>query len=225
MLTLMIANKKYSSWSLRPWLLLKYFKVLFEEQMILLDRPDTKEKIFRASPTGKVPVLIDGEIKVWETLAIMEYINDTLDIPVWPEDKKPRALARALAAEMHAGFMGFRSACPMNFGKKYAYRDRGHKVNQDVERICSLIREERSLYGKQGSFLFGDFSAVDAMYVPVLSRLETYSFPLSEDVLNYQKTMLALPAYQEWQDAARKEPWIVAEDEVDDIPLVDYMKS
>src|ERR671921_2959613 len=121
--TLVIANKLYSSWSLRPWLLLRQFGVAFDEILIPLDLPDTKAQVLKHSPAGKVPILIDGDVTVWESIAIMEHVGDAYGAPVWPADLKARAMARSVAAEMHAGFMGLRSTCPMNLGKKYASKD------------------------------------------------------------------------------------------------------
>src|SRR5215208_4155889 len=130
--TLVLANKLYSSWSLRPWLLLKQLGIPFEEIVIPLDTPTSKADILKHSPAGKVPILIDGEVRVWESIAIMEYAADAFGAPVWPQDRAARAMARAVAAEMHAGSQALRSACPMNLGKTYSERDRGVGVAQDV---------------------------------------------------------------------------------------------
>jgi glutathione S-transferase len=127
--TLVIGNKLYSSWSMRPWLLLKQLGIRFDEVLIPLDQPDTKQNILAHSPAGKVPILIEGDIAVWESIAIMDHVGETYeDAEVWPRDPHARAMARSVAAEMHAGFTGLRSACPMNLGKKFAERDRGPAV-------------------------------------------------------------------------------------------------
>lgn len=214
--TLVIANKCYSSWSLRPWLLMKQLRVAFDEILIPLDLPDTKEKVLKHSPAGKVPILIDGDVTVWESLAIMEYVGEAFSAPVWPEDRAARAMARSVAAEMHAGFQGLRSACPMNLGRKYAPKDRGAAVARDVARFSDIVRQARDRFGAQGPFLFGAFSAADAMYAPLATRLDTYSIVLDPETRAYVDAVLALPAFQEWRAAALQESWIVDADEVDE---------
>ena len=223
--TLVIANKCYSSWSLRPWLLMKQLGVAFDEITIPLDLPDTKEKVLRHSPAGKVPILIDGDVTVWETIAIMEYVGEAYGVPVWPEDRKARAMARAVAAEMHSGFSALRSACPMNLGRKYAQRDRGEAVARDVARFGEIVHQARERFGAGGPFLFGLFSAADAMYAPLVTRLDTYSIPLDATTRAYADAILALPAFQDWRSAALKEEWIVAADEVDEEAVEDYRKA
>jgi glutathione S-transferase len=223
--TLVIANKLYSSWSLRPWLLLRQFGIAFDEILIPLDLPDTKERVLKHSPAGKVPILVDGDATVWESIAIMEYAGDALAAPVWPQDRAARAMARSVAAEMHAGFSALRSACPMNLGKKYAARDRGEAVARDVARFSGIVRQARERFGEGGPFLFGAFSAADAMYAPLVTRLDTYSFDLDDTTRAYADAILALPAFQEWRLAALKETWIVEADEVDEEPVEDYRKA
>jgi glutathione S-transferase len=213
---LVIANKCYSSWSLRPWLLMKQLGVAFEEIMIPLDLPDTKEKVLKHSPAGKVPILIDGDVTVWESIAIMEHVGEAYGAPVWPEARKARAMARSVAAEMHAGFQALRGACPMNLGKKYASRDRGEAVARDVARFTEIVQQSREQFGGGGPFLFGAFSAADAMYAPLATRLDTYSFALDAQTRDYVDAILSLPAFQEWRNAALKESWIVDADEVDE---------
>jgi glutathione S-transferase len=218
--TLVIANKLYSSWSLRPWLLLRTLNIPFEEILIRLGEPDTRSLILRHSPAGKVPVLIDGDIAVWETLAIAEYAAERWpDAGVWPADWAARALARAISSEMHAGFGALRSACPMNLGKRFASRDRGEAVMADVARIAALWRDARHRFGAGGPFLFGQFSAADAMYAPVVTRFETYAIPVDPETRAYMDAVLALPSFGEWRDAALKETWVYGEDEVDEEPL------
>jgi glutathione S-transferase len=223
--TLVIANKLYSSWSLRPWLLLKQFGIPFDEILIPLDLPDTKQKVLKHSPAGKVPILVDGEATVWESIAIMEYAGDALGAPVWPQDRAARAMARSVAAEMHAGFFALRSACPMNLGKKYAAKDRGEAVARDVARFSEIVRQARERFGKGGPFLFGAFSAADAMYAPLVTRLDTYSVDLDATTRAYADAILALPAFREWRAAALQETWIVDADEVDEEPVEDYRKA
>ncbi|MBL0403114.1 glutathione S-transferase family protein [Microvirga aerilata] len=220
--TLVIANKTYSSWSLRPWLLMKQLGVAFDEITIPLDQPDTREKVLKHSPAGKVPILIDGDVTVWESISIMEYVGEAYGAPIWPEDRKARAMARSVAAEMHAGFQALRSACPMNLGKKYAQRDRGEAVARDVARFSGIVRDARGLFGAGGPFLLGAFSAADAMYAPLATRLDTYSVPLDATTRSYVDAILSLPAFQEWRSAAMKEAWIVEADEVDEEPIENY---
>jgi glutathione S-transferase len=223
--TLVIANKCYSSWSLRPWLLMKQLGVAFDEITIPLDLPDTKEKVLKHSPAGKVPILIDGEVTVWESISIMEHVGEAYGAPVWPENREARAMARSVAAEMHAGFSALRSACPMNLGKRYALRDRGEAVAQDVARFTAIVREARERFGADGPFLFGTFSAADAMYAPLATRLDTYSIALDAATRTYVDAILSLPAFQEWRSAALKEEWVVPADEVDEDAIENYRKA
>jgi len=217
--TLVIANKLYSSWSLRPWLLLKELGVRFDEIVIPLDTPTTKAEIRKHSPAGKVPILIDGEVTVWESIAILEYAADAFGVPVWPQDRAARAMARAVSAEMHAGFMALRSACPMNLGKRFGPRDRGEAVAQNVARFEEIVRDVRARFGQGGPFLFGAFSGADAMFAPLVTRLDTYSIPVSAQTRSYMDAILSLPSFQEWRAAALKEPWTIADDEVDESPV------
>jgi glutathione S-transferase len=218
--TLVIGNKLYSSWSLRPWLLLKQLGIAFDEVVIPLHQPDTKQKIREHSPAGKVPILIEGDIAVWESLAIMDHVGETYeDAEVWPRDPHARAMARSVAAEMHAGFTALRSACPMNLGKRFGERDRGPAVARDVARVTEIFQEARGRFGSGGPFLFGEFSAADAMYAPVVTRLDTYSVPVDPVSRDYMNGILALPAYKEWLEAALEEPWVLEFDEIDEEPI------
>jgi glutathione S-transferase len=218
--TLVIGNKLYSSWSLRPWLLLKQLGIAFDEVLIPLDRPDTKAAILKHSPAGKVPILIEGDIAVWESIAIMDHVGEAYeDAEVWPRDPHARAMARSVAAEMHAGFTALRRECPMNLGKRFGVRDRGEGVARDVARITEIFREARGRFGSGGPFLFGAFSAADAMYAPVVTRLDTYAIPVDPVSREYMNAILALPAFQEWRAAALDEPWVLDKDEVDEEPI------
>ena len=223
--TLVIANKCYSSWSMRPWLLLKQLGIAFDELTVPLDLPDTKARVLKHSPAGKVPILIDGDVTVWETIAIMEHVGEAYDAPVWPADRKARAMARSIAAEMHSGFSALRSACPMNLGKKFAQKDRGEAVARDVARFVEIVRQAREHFGAGGPFLFGAFSAADAMYAPLVTRLDTYSIALDATTRAYADAILILPAFQEWRSAAMEEEWIVEADEVDEEAIEDYRKA
>jgi glutathione S-transferase len=223
--TLVIANKVYSSWSLRPWLLMKQLGVAFEEILIPLDLPDTKARNLQHSPAGKVPILIDGDVTVWESLAIMEYVADAFGAPVWPLGREARAMARSVAAEMHSGFSHLRTHCPMNLGRKYATRDRGAGVAADVARFSDIVRQARERFGEGGPFLFGAFSAADAMFAPLATRLDTYSIPLDAGTRSYLDAVLSLPAFGEWRDAALRETWIVDHDEIDEEPIETYRNA
>jgi glutathione S-transferase len=223
--TLVIANKLYSSWSLRPWLLMKQLGMTFDEIVIPLDLPTTKAEVLKHSPAGKVPILIDGDLTVWETLAIMEYLYDAHRAPVWPSDMKARAMARSVSAEMHAGFSALRSACPMNLGKRYGSRDRGEAVARDVARFEEIVSQARDRFGQGGPFLFGAFCAADAMFAPLVTRIDTYSISTDEPTRAYMDAVLSLPAFREWRTAALQETWIVPSDEVDEEPIANYRKA
>lgn len=225
--TLLIANKCYSSWSMRPWLLMRQLGIAFDEVLIpfadAIGTPEWKAEVQRYSPAGKVPALVDGEIRVWDSLAILEYLAETHpELAVWPRDRAARATARAISAEMHSGFPALRQACPMNFGKKFARKDRGEAVARDVARVTAIWRDARDRFGGAGPFLFGAFSAADAMYAPVVSRFVTYSVPLDEVSGEYALAVLGLPSFEDWKRAALAEPWVVPEDEVDEEPLETY---
>jgi glutathione S-transferase len=214
---LIIGNKRYSSWSLRPWILMTHFGIPFEEQLILLDEATTAAQIRAVSPSGRVPCLIDGDVTVWESLAIIEYIADRFpELPIWPKDRQARAIARAISAEMHAGFAALRSACPMNLRRTFDWRDRGPGATADVARIEGLWRDARARFGAGGPFLFGAFSASDAMYAPVVLRLTGYAWPLSPDTRDYVDAMCDLPAMRAWASGAAEETAIVPSDELDE---------
>lgn len=222
---LVIGNKLYSTWSLRPWLLMRALNLPFEETLIPLYRDDSKAKLQQHSPSGKVPTLIDGDVIVWETLAIIEYLAERHPgANVWPREVHARAYARAISSEMHAGFSALRGACSMNLGKRFAARDRGPAVAADVARITEIFRDARARFGKEGPFLFGAFCAADAMYAPVVTRLDTYSIQVDETSRAYMDAVLGLPAFDEWRDAALKEKWIIASSEVDEKPLQVFLK-
>ena len=207
-LHLVVGNRLYSSWSLRASMLLRAFAIPFRETVIAMYRTDTRERMLAHGPTGKVPVLIDGDITVWESLAIMEYVADRFpDHSIWPADRAARAHARSAASEMHAGFTGLRSACPMNLTKRFECKDRGEDVESDVERLITLWREARERFGASGPFLYGAFSAADAMYAPVVTRLDTYSFDMPTDIREYMEAVLAHPAFLSWRDDAFGEEW------------------
>lgn len=214
---LALGNKLYSSWSLRAYILLKAFDITFEETVIAMYKDDTKERMLTFGPTGKVPVLTDGDVVVWESLAILEYVAETFpDKAIWPEDPAARAHARSAASEMHAGFMALRGACPMNLTAQFEPKDRGEEITKDVQRLEVLWGEARSRFGEGGPFLYGAFSAVDAMFAPVVTRLDTYQIEVSPDMRAYMDAVLAHPAFLAWKEDAFSEPWFLPHYEEDE---------
>lgn len=211
-LTLYLGNKNYSSWSFRPWIALEAAGVPFTDKVIPFDFAAGNPQFRTISPTGKVPVLHHGDIRVWESLAIIEYVAELFpDAGIWPKDRADRAKARAISMEMLSGFRALRNACPMNIRRKPGAIDLPDGVMEDVARIEAIWKDALARSG--GPFLFGDFSAADAMYAPVVNRLEIYCLTGDEAVLAYMARMKAHPAWQKWQAAALAEPWIVPEDE------------
>lgn len=223
---LVIANKLYSSWSLRPWILLRQLGLAFEEVLVPLHQPETAAAIRRYSPAGKVPVLVDGGVTVWDSLSIIEYAAERWpEAGIWPRDVAARALARSISAEMHSGFMGLRRACPMNLGKSFAGRDRGEQVAVDVARIEEIWADARRRFGEGGPFLFGAFTAADAMYAPVVTRLDTYGIEVGAGTRAYMDAILGSSAFGEWREAALRESWVVDADEVDEPALADHRRE
>ncbi len=213
-LKLVIANKAYSSWSLRPWLLLAAFHIPFEEVVIPLYHDDSKKKISKYSPTGKLPALVDDGVLIWDSIAIVEYIAELYPKKaIWPLDRAARAHARSLSAEMHAGFQALRTHCNTNFRrspKKLALSPViAEAVEADVKRIEQAWAGARKKFGGAGPFLFGAFCAADAMFAPVVNRLYAYDLPVSAATKAYMKTMLDMPAYRAWLADGAAEPWVI----------------
>ena len=204
---LVIGNKNYSSWSLRPWLALAQAGVAFEEKRIALDQAQTKAEILRHSPSGKVPCLIDGPLVVWDSLAICETANERYaGGALWPQDTDARARARSVSAEMHSGFSALRNECSMSCGQRVQLHRSSEALKQDLARIDQLWREGPRLFG--GPFLAGSqFTAVDAFFAPVVFRVQSYQLPLSAEAMAYQQRMLDLPSMREWYEAALGETW------------------
>jgi glutathione S-transferase len=224
-LKLIIGNKNYSSWSLRPWIAMKVAGIAFEEEIIPLYEPGSREQVLKYSPAGKVPVLIDGETRIWESLAILEYLSEKFPkAGLWPAEPRPRGLARAVASEMHAGFQALRKNCPMNLWLPVKKRPQPDDVMDNVKRIDALWNDCRSRFGQGGAFLFGPFGAADAMYAPVASRLHSYDIAVSAVSRAYIDAVLALPAFAEWRAAGLKETWIMQGNEPD-WPLVRGVKN
>lgn len=213
---LVIGNKNYSSWSLRPWMLLSMAGIPFTETVIPLDTPDTRRLIAEHSPAGRVPVLKHGRLAIWESLAIMEYLAEVFpEKYLWPKAVAARAMARAVANEMHAGFSNLRNACPMNLRRPRKPVPLTEGTLADIARIEQIWRECRSKFGKGGKFLFGKFSIADAMYAPVVTRFDTYDIKVSGDTRDYMENVLNSASFGFWKEAALKEAWIVPSDEVD----------
>ena len=201
--TLVIGTRRYSSWSLRPWLMLKAAGVLFTEIEITLRQPDTKSKILELSPSGKVPLLIHGDLKIWDSLSIAEYLAEQFpDAGLWPSDLSARVLARSISSEMHSGFQSLRNACPMDLGLDSPMTDLSDELLTDIRRIEAIWTECHKLFGHHGPFLFGSFSIADAMFAPVVTRFRTYHLPLNDVGLAYCQTIAELPWMQEWTKAA-----------------------
>ena len=218
-LTLVIGNKNYSSWSLRPWLLMKQLGIEFDELLIPIDSPDFKDRIAEHSPSGRIPVLKDGKISVWDSIAICEYVNELAGHRGWPREVRARAMARSVSAEMHSGFVNLRTEWPMNARARNRHTPMTPGLISDIERIDELWNDCRRHFGAGGPWLFGEFSAADAMFAPVVLRFNTYSSKsygaqLSETARWYIATAMENPSLQEWIAAAQKEPQILPASEV-----------
>lgn len=208
---LVIGNKHTSSWSLRPWLALKQAGIAFDEVRINLREPDMKEKILAHSRAGKVPVLWDGDLMIWDSLAIVEYVAEkNPGAGLWPADASARAIARAVSAEMHSGFQPLREHCPMKILSSDPKAEFPETVDANIRRVVEIWKEARATFGAGGPFLFGAFSIADAMYAPVASRLKTYvpdlaAFGDDGTAAAYIEAIFALPAIEEWAEGARQE--------------------
>lgn len=205
--TLVIGNKNTSSWSMRPWLALKVAGVAFDEKNLVLDTPEFKAEIKKFPlAAGKVPVLVHGDVTVWESLAICDYAAETFESQLWPSDRKARAHARAISNEMHAGFAALRRSCSMNLQADRKGTTLSPDAGGDVYRVLQIWRETRERFGHGGPYLFGArFTIADAMYAPVTTRFTTYGIPADAIGQQYIDTIAALPAFQEWKQAALKE--------------------
>lgn len=215
---LVIGNKNYSSWSLRAWLVLRYFDVPFSEVRIALDAPDTIEQMRQHTPINRVPVLHDGDTVIWDSLAIAEYVNELVQGKAWPAETPARAHARAVCAEMHSGFMALRSQMPMNCRARGRVVPIGADLAQEIARVNAIWTECRRRYAAQGDCLFGVFSVADAFYAPVVMRFLTYGVGaehgLSEQALAYMQHVVQLPAMQEWIAAAEQETETIEREEL-----------
>ena len=208
-LTLVLGNKNYSSWSMRPWMALKGAGVAFDEVVIPLYTGDAdKQRILKYSPAGKVPILVDGAVTVWDSLAIIEYLAEKFPGKgFWPADAAARAHARSISAEMHSGFMALRNECSMNIKRPVHKRTLSADATANIERVQQIWTECRKAYG--GPFLFGAFSGADAMYAPVVHRFRIYGVDVTGAAADYMGAMQAHPAFAEWTAAALKETWAI----------------
>jgi glutathione S-transferase len=211
-LTLVIGNKNYSSWSMRPWLALKKTGRPFREENILLRQAETKGRILSHSGAGKVPVLKHGAVTVWESLAICEYLADAFpDAGLWPADKAARAHARSASSEMHAGFARLRENMPMDVTRDRRRESRADLVRDEIDRIAELWTEARRNFGRKakGDFLYGAFTAADAMFAPVVTRFRTYGVTLDETCTRYMNAVLEWPGFKEWEAGALAETAVI----------------
>lgn len=205
MYTLYIANKIYSSWSLRPWVLMRTLSIAFEEKIFPFATGSNRDAYRVFSPSGRVPCLHHGEMVIWDSMAIAEYLAEQHP-GIWPDDRVARTWARSATAEMHSGFAALRQQCPMHCGFRIALNPVTPALQQDIERVDALWREGLQRFG--GPFLAGAaFTAVDAFFAPVVFRVQSYGLPLSETALAYAQRILALKAMREWETAALLEPW------------------
>ena len=211
---LVIGNKNYSSWSLRSWFLLKESGFDFEEIRIPLDTQSSTDEILKYSPAGRVPVLLLGDEAIWDTMAIAETVNDRWpEKSIWPQDPAARAHARAISAEMHAGFEALREAMPMNcraMGRKVPLTD---AVTADIDRIFDIWTDCHHRYRGEGGWLFGEFSVADAMYAPIVLRLRTYGINLPESACAYPRRLLESPAIQDWLAESESETEVIKREE------------
>ena len=215
-LTLVIGNKKYSSWSLRPWIAMRNAGIAFEEVLLELYTDSFKSHLRQYTPVGKVPVLLDGDAVIWESIAILEHLAEKFpNADLWPADPAARGHARSIATEMHGGFAALRSHCPMNLARAVRKRVLTPAVEAEVERIDAMWSEARARFGKGGPYLFGAFGAADAMYAPVVARVHHYDIAVSPAARAYVDAVRALSAYREWEAAGLKEAWVMAGNEVD----------
>ncbi|MGB6604965.1 MAG: glutathione S-transferase family protein [Steroidobacteraceae bacterium] len=212
-LTLVIGNRNYSSWSLRAWLCMKRAGLAFEEIVIPLDLPSTREQLELYTPNGRVPVLLADQLTVWESLAICEYVHE-LTGKGWPQAPAARAVARAVSAEMHSGFATLRSLWPMNARARNRRAATTAALAADVERIDEIWNDCRHRFGAGGPWLFGEYSIADAMYAPVVLRFKTYGAHISDTARWYMASVLEDATLQEWLQAAKQEPWTIASEEL-----------
>jgi len=210
-LTIYLGNRNYASWSLRAWLALKATGAPFEEVVIPLFQPGSKETLLKYAPAGKVPALHHGDVVVWDSLAICGYLTEKFPAAgLWPDDPMAKAVARSISAEMHSSFQALRRDFPMNIRSSFPGREIGPEAQADINRVMAIWRQCRSRFGEgKGDFLFGRFTIADAMYAPVVTRFRTYKIALEREAEAYCATIMAMPAMQEWAQAAKNEPMVI----------------
>jgi glutathione S-transferase len=211
-LKLVIGNKNYSSWSMRPWLALRANGIAFEEIFVPLYTgvAADKQRLLSFSASGKVPALIDGEVTVWDSLAIIEYLAERFpEARLWPDDRAERAYARAISAEMHSGFVALRNECGMNLHRPIGAVALSDDARANVARVDQIWTECRERHGARGPFLFGTFGAADAMFAPVVHRFRTFAISVGPQAQAYLETMMALPAFAEWTAAGLAETLVI----------------
>lgn len=216
-MTLVIGNKNYSSWSMRPWLALRVGGIAFEERFIpLYASPADKQRILDITPAGKVPALIDGDVTVWDSLAIIEYAAERFpEAGLWPANPASRAHARSISAEMHSGFSALRRECGMNLHRRIGAKPLSDNARADIARIQELWTDCRRRSAGDGPFLFGSFTAADAMYAPVIHRFRTYAIEVTSPVREYMDAMMALSAFRQWTEEGLAETQVIEKFEVD----------
>jgi len=220
-LMLIIGNKNYSSWSLRPWIFMRHFKVPFDEKHIALFTDTMEPDLAKYGSDTKVPVLQDSERIIWDSLAILEYVSEQyLDGKGWPIDINARAVARSISAEMHSSFFHLREALPMNCRKRFKNYPVSSEAQREINRVKMLWEQCRNKYGRQGKWLFGDFSIADAMYAPIALRFAGYDIALNKYERAYVDAIISHPAVQEWIDAGIAEPEVIELDEIELAPGV-----
>jgi len=214
-LQLVIANRNYSSWSLRAWLVLERVRAPFTEVVIPLRQPGTDAEIRRYSPSGRLPVLLSGSAVIWDSLAIAEHLAEKFaGSRLWPADPDARALARSVCAEMHSGFSALRQTLPMNIRRRRPGGFNAPSVQQDVKRITQIWTELRRQYGTGGPFLFREWGIADAFFTPIAARFRSYDVPLPPEAAAYREALLSWPAFRKWEAEAEREPWTIPEYEV-----------
>lgn len=209
-LTLVIGNKNYCSWPLRPWLAMKQFGIEFHEVRIPIYTPESEQQIQQYSPTGKMPVLIEDELVIWDSLSICEYLAERFpNFSWWPHDQAARAVARSICAETHSGFSNLRQQMPLNCRAKLPGKGITPAVEKDIHRVTEIWRDCRQHFGNSGKMLFGEFTIADAMFASEVLRFNTYGVKLNPESQDYSEAILALPAIQEWINAAKVEQEVV----------------
>lgn len=216
-LKLVIGNKNYSSWSMRPWVAMKAAGIEFEEIFIpLYTGAADKQRLLDVSPAGKVPTLIDDDVTVWDSLAIIEYLAERFpEARLWPDAREARAHARSISAEMHSGFAALRNECGMNLHRPVKAKPLSEAARADIARVQEIWTDCRARYGAQGPYLFGAFSAADAMYAPVVHRFRTYAIDVSSVMRDYMAAMTAQPAFAEWTAAGLAETTVIERFEIE----------